>query len=260
VATYKNGNKQRAESEFDSLLSDEPDDPTPLLELVQLLKDDRLWSSVNEKVLSWHREHLEDTETAVAICRGLQSVDDVQARKAAEDILRTILRDDSGSTRAMVALAILLQTTGRTGESAILYERLLGLEPDNVTAINNLAWIMSDEQGKHREALELAQRGLKIAPDYFDLVDTRGVVYYRLGEFEKAAEDFRKCITFGPNKTPTSVATRFHLAKALAELGENDQAIAQLNEALELQARIGGLSRADLLHAQRLLKQLQEGR
>lgn len=260
VAIYKNGNKHRAQSEFDSLLSAEPNDPTPLLELVQLLKDDRLWSSVNEKVLSWHREHLEDTETAVAICRGLQSVDDVQARKAAEDILRTILRDDSGCTRAMAALAILLQTTGRTGESAILYERLLGLEPDNVTAMNNLAWIMSDEQDRHREALELAQRGLKIAPDYFDLVDTRGVIYYRLGEFKKAAEDFSRCIKFGPSTTPASVATRFYLAKALAELGENDQAVAQLNQALELQARIGGLSRADLLHAQRLLKQLQGGR
>jgi len=159
----------------------------------------------------------------------------------------------------MAALAILLQTIGRTGESAILYERLLALEPDHVIAINNLAWIMSEEQDKYREALELAQRGLKIAPDYFDLIDTRGVLYYRLGEFEKAAEDFRKCIRFGPSTTPAGVATRFYLAKALAELGEKDQAIAQLNQVLELQVRIGGLSRADLLHARRLLKQLQEG-
>ena len=259
VATYKNGNRQRAENEFDSLLSAEPNDPTPLLELVQLLKDDRLWSSVNQKVLNWRREHLEDTDTAVAIARGLQSVGDAQAKKVAEDILRTILRDDSGCTQAMAALAILLQTTARTSESAILYERLLGLEPDNVIAINNLAWIMSEEQGKHQEALELAQRGLKIAPDYFDLVDTRGVVYYRLGEFEKAAEDFSRCISSGPNTTPASVATRFYLARALTELGEKGQAITHLKQALELQDRIGGLSRADLLDAQRLLKQLQGG-
>lgn len=259
VATYKNGNKQQAENEFDSLVSAEPDDPTPLLELVQLLKEDRLWSSVNQKVLSWYREHLEDTDTAVTIARGLLSIDDAQAKNAAEDILRTILKDDPGCTRAMSALAILLQTMGRTGESAILYERLLALEPDNVISINNLAWIMSEEQGKYREALELAQRGLKIAPDYFDLFDTRGVVYYRLGEFEKAAEDFRRCIRFGPSTTPAGVTTRFYLAQALAELGEKGQAIAQLNQALELQARIGGLSGADLLQARRLLKQLQEG-
>jgi len=259
VATYKNGNKKRAEIEFDSLLSAEPNDPAPLLELVQLLKEDRLWSSINQKVIRWHREHLDETDAAVTVAGGLASIDDAQAKKVAEDILRTILKDDSGCTRAIAALAILLHTAGRTSESAVLYERLLTLEPDNVIAINNLAWIMSEDQGKYREALELAQRGLKIAPDYFDLVDTRGVVYYRLGEFEKATEDFRRCIRFGPSAAPPGVATRFYLAKALVELGERNQAIAQLNEALEMQARIGGLSRADVLEARNLLKQLQEG-
>jgi len=137
--------------------------------------------------------------------------------------------------------------------------RRLGFESADLVAINNLAWIMSEDQGKHREALELAQRGLEIAPDYFDLVDTRGVVYYRLREFEKAVEDFSKCIRLGPSTTPASVATRFYMAKALTELGEKGRAVAQLTRALELQARVGGLSSADLRQAQRLLKQLEEG-
>ena len=259
VATYKNGNKQKAEKEFDSLLRAEPNDPTPLLEQVQLLEEDRLWSSVNQKVVSWLTERSGNNQTAVTIARGLLSIGDDQAKKAGEGILRTVLKDDSGCTRALGALAILLQTTGRNSESAILYERLLGLEPDNLIAINNLAWIMCEDQNKYREALELAQRGLKIAPDYFDLIDTRGVVYYRLGEFEKAVEDFDRCIRLGPSTTPASVATRFYLGMTLAELGEEGQAIVQLNKALELQARIGGLSSADLRQARRLLTQLQEG-
>jgi tetratricopeptide (TPR) repeat protein len=118
---------------------------------------------------------------------------------------------------------------------------------------------MSEDQGKYREALELAQRGLEIAPDYSDLVDTRGVVYYRLGQYEKAAEDFRKCIGLGPSTARAGVATHFYLAKALVELGERNQAIAQLNEALQMQAQIGGLPRADVLEARDLLKQLEEG-
>ncbi len=173
--------------------------------------------------------------------------------------MRTVLRDEPGCTRAIGALAILLQSTDRTDEAAILYERLLGIESDNIIAINNLAWIMSEEQGRHREALELAQRGLEIAPDYFDLVDTRGVVYYRLREFEKAIEDFSKCIRLGPSTTPASVATRFYLARALVEVGERSQAIAQLDQALELQAQIGGLSNADQRQARQLRKQLEEG-
>jgi tetratricopeptide (TPR) repeat protein len=259
VATYKNGNKKRAESEFESLLSAEPNDPDPLFELVQLLREDRLWSGISQRVLRWHRGHLDNTDAAVTIAKGLASVDDVQARKVAEDILRTILKDDSGCTGAVGALAILLHTTGRTAEAAGLYEQLLALEPDNVVAMNNLAWIMSEEQGKYREALDLAQRGLEIAPDYSDLVDTRGVVYYRLGQFDKAAEDLRKCIRSGASTARAGVATRFYLAKVLVELGERDQAVAQLNEALQMQAQVGGLSRADVLEARGLLKKLQEG-
>ena len=224
-----------------------------------MLKEDRLWSSISQKVLRWHQGHAHDTEAAAAIARDLASVDDAQARKVAEDILRRILNDDPDCAQAMTALAILLQTTGRTSESAVLYERLLSLEPENVIAINNLAWIMSEDQGNYREALELAQRGLEIAPDYSDLVDTRGVIYYRLGQYEKAAENFRKCIEIGPSTARAGVATRFYLAKALAELGERKQAVAQLNEALQMQAQIGGMLRADVLEARDLLKRLEEG-
>jgi tetratricopeptide (TPR) repeat protein len=159
----------------------------------------------------------------------------------------------------MSNLAILLYTVGRPDEAVLLYQKVLQLEPDNLIVINNLAWIMCEEQNKFQEALELAQRGLKIAPDYVDLIDTRGVVYYRLGEFDKAVEDFSKCIKLYPTETPASVASRFHLARAFAKLGQRDKAVEYLNRVLELDDRIGGLLTVDLAEAQRLLKQLQEG-
>jgi tetratricopeptide (TPR) repeat protein len=259
VALYKNGAKQRAEKEFLSLLEAEPNDPTPLLEHVRLLKEDRLWSDVSRQVLRWCEDHKKDSRVAVTVATGLMAIDDSQAKKVAESVLRAVLRDDADCTEAIGALAITYQISGRTAESAILYERLLALEPDNLIAINNLAWIMSEDQNKYQEALELAQRGLKIAPDYFDLVDTRGVIYYRLGEFDKAASDFSRCIKSGPSTAPAGVATRFYLARTLVELGENSQALEQLNRALDLQSSIGGLSEADLHEARLLHRELQEG-
>jgi tetratricopeptide (TPR) repeat protein len=170
-----------------------------------------------------------------------------------------ILKNDSDYTEAMNVLAILLQTTGRSAESAELYQRLLTLEPDNLIAINNLAWIMCEKQGEYRQALELAQRGLKIAPNYIDLIDTRGVAYYRLGQFNKAVQDFTTCIELYPKGLPSTVASHFHLARAFAGLGQGDKAVEYLNQVLELDGRIGGLLTADLAEAQRLLKQLREG-
>ena len=170
-----------------------------------------------------------------------------------------VIKDNSDSTKAMMNLAILLQISDRSTESAQLYERVLELEPDNVIAVNNLAWIICEVQGKPKEALELALRGSKIAPNYYDLIDTRGVIYYRLGEFDKAVRDFNECIKLYPDITPSSISTRFYLARALIKLGQKDEAIRYLKEALELNNQKGGLSMADLAEAQSLLKQIQEG-
>ena len=260
VVQYKNGQKARAQKELDALQESEPNDPGPLLAHAQMLRDDQLWDALSGKVKDWHQSHPADGRTVVSVAKDLRALADGPARKVAEDLLRLVLSDSPDSTEALSVLAILLlETPGRSAESAELYQRVLELEPDNVIAINNLAWIMSEEQGKYAEALELAQKGLKIAPDYFDLIDTRGVVYYRLGEYEKAVQDFTTCMALYPSATPASVATRLHLARALARLGQKDKAIEELKQILDSGTRIGGLSTADLADAQRLLKQLQEG-
>jgi tetratricopeptide (TPR) repeat protein len=264
VALHKNGNKADAQKEFDSLIQSEPNDPIPLLAQVPLLKDDKLWNELSQKVTDWYQKHPEDSRTPIFIARNLVTTEDSQARKTAEHILRIMLKIDSDSIETMTALAILLHTIGRPDESVPLYQQTLQLEPDNLIVINNLAWIMCEEQGKFQEALELAQRGLQISPNYIDLIDTRGVAYYRLGEFNKAIEDFTTCIKLYPDGTLAAISSRFHLARAFAKLGQKDKAVEHLNQALNLyQAldpanRIGALSDTDLDEAQRLLKQLQE--
>jgi tetratricopeptide (TPR) repeat protein len=264
VALHKNGNKADAQKEFDSLIQSEPNDPVPLLAQVQLLKNDQLWSELSQKVTDWYQKHPEDSRTPIIIARNLVTTGDSPAKKTAEDILRIMLKNDSDSIETMSALAILLHTIDRSDESMPLYQRVLQLEPDNLTAINNLAWIMCEEQGKFQEALELAQRGLQISPNYIDLIDTRGVAYYRLGEFNKAVEDFTTCIKLYPGGTLAAISARFHLARAFDKLEQKYKAVEYLNQALNMyQAldpanRIGALSDTDLDEAQRLLKQLQE--
>jgi len=258
VALHKNGNKADAQKEFDSLFRSEPNDLSLLLAQVRLLQDDQLWSQLSWKVAEWYRKHPKDSRTLIDIAKNLATSGDSEAGETAEDIFRIILKNEPDSTEAITGLAILLYTVGRPDEAVLLYQRARQLEPDNLVVINNLAWIMCEEQKKFKQALELAQRGLKLAPDYIDLIDTRGVAYYRLGEFDKAVEDFTTCIKLYPNETPASVASRFHLARAFAGLGQRDRAVEYLNQVLELDSRIGGLLTADLAEAQRLLKQLQE--
>ncbi len=262
MALYKNGNKVGAQKIFDSLLQSEPNDPIPLLTQVRLLKDDRLWNELRLETSSWCQKHPEDSRTPVFIATNLVATNDSQAKKAAEDILRIVLRNKSDSVGAMTLLATLLQISDRSDEAALLYQRVLELQPDNQIVINNLAWIMCEDKGMLQEALQLAQKGLKLYPNYADLLDTRGVIYYKLGEFDKAVDDLDKCIELYKSGTPTAIVSRLHLAKAFAKLGQKDKAVEHLNQALDMnqvlepERRIGG---SDLDDAQTLLKQLQEG-
>jgi len=259
VALHKNGDKADAQKEFDSLFRSEPNDLSLLLAQVRLLKDDQLWDQLSRKVAEWYQKHPKDSRTLMNIAKNLVTSGGSEAGETAEDIFGMILKNDPDSTEAMTELAILLYTLGRPDEAILLYQKALQLEPDNLIVINNLAWIMCEGQNKFQQALELAQRGLKIAPDFIDLIDTRGVAYYRLGEFDKAVEDFTTCIKLYPTETPASVASRFHLARAFAGLGQRDKAVEHLNQVLELDGRIGGLLTADLAEAKHLLKQLREG-
>ena len=220
-----------------------------------------MWSEISQKVADWCRKYPGDNLTSIIIARDLVTTEGSQAKKIAEDILRIMLENNSNSIEALTTLAMLLQTTDRSDESVPLYQKVLEFEPDNVVTMNNLAWIMCEEQGKFQQALELAQRGLQISPNYIDLIDTRGVIYYRMGEFNKAVEDFASCLKLYPENNPATIVSRFHLARVFAALGQKDKAIEHLTQALAINRRsqIGGLSNKDFAEAQNLLKQLQEG-
>ena len=107
---------------------------------------------------------------------------------------------------------------GRTAEATALNRKVLELDPNNIVALNNLAWALCEQNGQYQEALELADKGLKIAPNYVDLLETRGVILYRLGQFEKAAEDLARCVELYPGNAGPLASAYFHLARAYAKM------------------------------------------
>lgn len=256
---YKNGAKNEAIKELELLFASVPDDPFPLLTQARLLKDDQRWTELMEKVTKWYDTYSKGNDLLITIANDLLNTRQAEATKNAEDILRLVLARDSHNTGALQTLAMLLQTDNRIDESVVLYRQILDLTPENVIAINNLAWILCEEQGKFQEALQLTQRGLKINPDYIDILDTRGVAYYRLGQFEKATEDFIKCVELYPQWNPSAACSYFHLGRALAQLGQKHEAIKNLKQALDLNEKIGGLSETDIKEAQRLYEELSQG-
>lgn len=258
-ALYKSDSKADAQKILDSLLQSVPDDPGPLLAYIQLLRGDKLWNMINQEVLDWCRKNPQDNRTPVTIAGILIATQDSQAQRIAEDFLRKALDRDPNSLPAMNSFALLLQVTGRNDQAAEIYSKTLDIKPDNVIVINNLAWILCEEQGNYQKALELAQKGLTITPNYVDLIDTCGVAYYRLGQSDKAVQCFTKCLKLLPDSVPAAAATYFHLGRALESLGQKEEAIKNLNKALELNSETGGLSPEDEREARSLLEELSRG-
>jgi len=123
--------------------------------------------------------------------------------------------------------------------------------------LNNLAWSLCEKQGQYQEALELANRGLVLVPGYADLIDTRGVIHYRMGHLEEAIRDLSQCIELYGADEPALTGSRFHLARAYAAAGRRTEALEQLKLSLALQSQNGGLTPSDQAEAERLLAQMQ---
>ena len=271
AALYTSGQKEQAKSLFDTLIQAEPNDPMPVVALAQLLRRDRRWTELNQHVSRWRRRHPNDVNTSAAFASILVGTGDKEAVQMAEDLLRMTLRQNPDSMTCLIFLGMLMQDVGRYAESEKLNRKILKMDPNNVTAMNNLAWVLCENQQRYEEAFTLAERGLKMVPEYMDLIDTRGVIYYRRGEFEKAMADFVKCIELYPTNSPAAVAPHFHLARVYAALKRRTQAIEQLQEAMTMnkasleQARVyvdsGRKTQAakllkDALHLQEEMEQL----
>jgi len=235
-AVYANGQKEEAKSLFDTLMQADPNDPTPTITLAQQLRRERRWTEMNQLVRRWLTAHPRDAELATIISRVLAATGDQQALQVGEDILRMTLERNPQSLPALMLLGMMMQNAGRNEESVRLNRQMLQIDPNNVIAMNNLAWMLCERENQpelYQEALALTEKALTIVPDYMDLLDTRGYAFYRLADFDKARSDFARCIDLYPPNSPSAATPRFHLALTYAAVKRRAEALEQLRIALD---------------------------
>lgn len=271
AALHTSGRQQEANHLLESLLEEDPNDSALILLQARLLNIEGKYERIVDMSTDYLARRPEDARTVIGIAEtlvranagGLRATGpDPNIIGTAEKLVRAVLKEDPRQSAALNLLALLLQSSGRSDEALECYEKVIALQPDNVVAMNNAAWIISQQQGNHRRALELANTGLEKAPHYVDLIDTRGVIYYHLREYEKSIADFKECLRLYSPQAPARVSSCFNLAKALAASGRRAKALEMLNEALDMNRVIethrgnGRLSAADLKEAEKLRKSL----
>jgi tetratricopeptide (TPR) repeat protein len=114
---------------------------------------------------------------------------------------------------ALVDRAAVENAAGNRGEAAVRYRAVLQIDPGNLKALNDLAYILASTQSD--DALRHALRALEIAPDNAAVLDTVGWIYYHQGAYNTALAYFRQAVA-----KHSSPRRQYHLALCYLKLGE----------------------------------------
>ena len=154
-----------------------------------------------------------------------------KTQSAIDHFLVAIDRDAHQEIPHMM-LGILYANENRYADAIYHYQKALEIKPDFIPAANDLAYLLAEKGEKLSLALELAKKAKKILPDDPRVADTLGWVYYRMGLYDDALEEF----TRGVSKLPNNPTIHFHLGMAYLKTGNKDSARAALKKALRLNA------------------------
>jgi Flp pilus assembly protein TadD len=128
----------------------------------------------------------------------------------------------------VLELALLYNRAGRDEEARKTYEEVIKLQPDNVEALNNLAYLKADDGVDLDQALAYAQRAQQKRPNDPNVIDTLALIYIRKNLTDDSVRMLRDLVS----KTPGNATFHLHLALALYQKGDRPEAKKELQTAL----------------------------
>jgi putative PEP-CTERM system TPR-repeat lipoprotein len=163
----------------------------------------------------------------------------------AERMAANWLREQPRDAQFIFHLGSMAMDSGRYAEAETQYRRVLTLRPEDATALNNIAWVMT-KQSKPG-AVAFAEQALKIMPEQPALMDTLASALVAEGQLPQAIDWQRKALA----KAGNNASYRLRLAKMLIQTGDKTGARTELNTLTGF-----GDKFADHAEVQKLLKTL----
>ncbi|MFM7150958.1 MAG: tetratricopeptide repeat protein, partial [Gemmataceae bacterium] len=167
-----------------------------------------------------------------------------------EERLKQSLGKAPDNQQIQLQLADLYDFMGQYEKAADSYRQVLKKAPDNIVALNNLAWLQAYQAGQVNQALEMINRAVQGAGRRADLLDTRAMVHLALKDTASALSDLKEA-----NKEGDSPTRLFHLARVLHEDRDTSKAREILRQAKAKGFQLTQLHPVEQPEAQRLLKQ-----
>ncbi|HXA63756.1 MAG TPA: tetratricopeptide repeat protein [Bryobacteraceae bacterium] len=127
-------------------------------------------------------------------------------------------------------LAHTMIAAGQTREAMNGLRHALELRPENAALMNDLAYLLVDSGGNLDEALALAQKAVRAAPEEPEMADTLAWIYVKKNLNESALQILRGLV----GKYPDRPNFRYHFGMALLAAGNGASAKREFNSALSM--------------------------
>lgn len=157
------------------------------------------------------------------------------------ELLADWVRRNQEDPRALLVLADAYFADGEPNKAIAHYERLIGLIPDDLNALNNLAWLYQEREDPR--AIRLADRASQLAPDNAAILDTAGWSHFRLGNRQRGMELLRRAASLAPDDPDI----QYHLAAGLIGTGQADEGKRLLAKIVESGSEFASRSDAERL-------------
>ncbi|MCP4609778.1 MAG: tetratricopeptide repeat protein [Planctomycetes bacterium] len=193
-------------------------------------------ADISSKYISAKEQNPQTLMNAASILVGLDSI---TLKKEGSKLYEHIKAISPTSITERLNVATALYQKGDAEQAEQIYRELLEQYPDNIRILNDLAWILQDHYHRYADALELANKGLSLAPNHLNLLDTRGTILSNLpGRLADAKADFEKLTSASPPDSPQRAMKLLQLGRICVKLNDLKQARQHMEKALEIDRKI----------------------
>jgi tetratricopeptide (TPR) repeat protein len=144
-------------------------------------------------------------------------------------------------------LASALYSLGEKDRAEQKYKELLDKFPNDVRIMNDYAWILQESHQDYAKALELADRGVKLAPDDVHILDTRATILSKMPDkLNEARKDFEKLVEILPSDSSQQAKALLSLGRVCIKLNDTAEAKKNFQRAIEIDQKVKIFTPAEL--------------
>jgi tetratricopeptide (TPR) repeat protein len=139
---------------------------------------------------------------------------------------------DSLSVAPYITIGFVYDETDQFELAESTYKKALEIEPGHPTLLNNYAYLLAVRGIRLEEAMEMANQAVEQAPDNASYLDTKGWVYFKMGDHKRALEWLLKSLEYSDEE---GVELLDHIGDVYWELKEYQEAHRYWKRALDVE-------------------------